>query len=114
MDNAVRVGGALLVLAGLYQLSPLKRVCLTECRSPLSFILSSWRDGRGGAFRMGLEHGIYCLGCCWLCPADFSWCSRSLCRARRRWPSAPNAAAQVSKLQSATVTTSRLCFAYRY
>jgi len=66
MDNAARIGGAILVLAGLYELSPLKRACLTKCRSPLSFILSSWRDGRGGAFRMGLEHGMYCLGCCWL------------------------------------------------
>ena len=66
MDNAARIGGAILALAGLYQLSPLKRACLTKCRSPLSFILSSWRDGRGGAFRMGLEHGMYCLGCCWL------------------------------------------------
>jgi len=66
MDNAARIGGAVLVLAGLYQLSPLKRLCLAKCRSPLSFILSSWRDGRGGAFRMGLEHGMYCLGCCWL------------------------------------------------
>jgi predicted metal-binding membrane protein len=66
IDNAARLGGAVLVLAGLYQLSPLKRVCLAKCRSPLSFILNSWRDGRGGAFRMGLEHGMYCLGCCWL------------------------------------------------
>jgi predicted metal-binding membrane protein len=66
MDNAARIGGAVLILAGLYQFSPLKRVCLTKCRSPLSFILGSWRDGRGGAFRMGLEHGMYCLGCCWL------------------------------------------------
>jgi predicted metal-binding membrane protein len=66
MDNAVRIGGLVLVLAGLYQLSPLKRVCLSKCRSPLSFVMSSWRDGYGGAFRMGLEHGAYCLGCCWL------------------------------------------------
>jgi predicted metal-binding membrane protein len=65
MDNAARIGGAVLILAGLYQVSPLKRVCLTKCRSPMSFILSSWRDGRGGAFRMGLAHGMYCLGCCW-------------------------------------------------
>lgn len=66
VDNAARLGGGLLVLTGLYQLSPLKRSCLTKCRTPLGFILSSWRDGYGGAFRMGLEHGIYCLGCCWL------------------------------------------------
>ncbi len=66
MDNAARIGGAVLVLAGLYQLSPLKRTCLSKCRTPMDFILGGWRDGTGGAFRMGLEHGAYCLGCCWL------------------------------------------------
>jgi predicted metal-binding membrane protein len=65
MSNASRISGALLVLAGLYQLSPLKHLCLTKCRTPLQFILSSWRDGYGGAFRMGFVHGAYCLGCCW-------------------------------------------------
>jgi predicted metal-binding membrane protein len=64
--NASRLGGGVLVLAGLYQLSPLKRSCLAKCRTPLDFIFSSWRDGYVGSFRMGLEHGIYCLGCCWL------------------------------------------------
>ncbi len=66
MEIAARAGGLVLVAAGLYQFSPLKRVCLSKCRSPLSFVLSSWRDGYGGAFRMGLQHGTYCLGCCWL------------------------------------------------
>jgi len=66
MANAARIGGSVLVLAGLYQLSPLKRSCLAKCRTPLDFILSSWRDGYMGSFRMGLEHGMYCLGCCWL------------------------------------------------
>jgi predicted metal-binding membrane protein len=66
MDNAARFGGGVLILAGLYQLSPLKRSCLSKCRTPLDFILGSWRDGYGGAFRMGLEHGAYCLGCCWM------------------------------------------------
>jgi predicted metal-binding membrane protein len=61
-----QAGGAILILAGIYQLSPLKHVCLAKCRSPLQFVLSSWRDGYGGAFRMGLAHGVYCLGCCWL------------------------------------------------
>jgi predicted metal-binding membrane protein len=65
MMNAPRIGGALLVVAGLYQLSPLKHLCLAKCRTPLQFILSSWRDGYGGAFRMGFVHGAYCLGCCW-------------------------------------------------
>lgn len=66
MTNAARLGGGVLMLAGIYQLSPLKHSCLSRCRTPLQFILGSWRDGYGGAFRMGLEHGTYCLGCCWL------------------------------------------------
>jgi predicted metal-binding membrane protein len=65
-EQASRVGGGCLVLAGLYQLSPWKRVCLAKCRTPLDFILDSWRDGYWGTIRMGLEHGAYCLGCCWL------------------------------------------------
>ena len=59
------IGGATLIVAGLYQLSPLKYVCLSKCRSPLGFLLTSWHDGHWGAFRMGLQHGVYCLGCCW-------------------------------------------------
>jgi predicted metal-binding membrane protein len=66
MDHAARIGGAVLLAAGVYQLSPLKSLCLTKCRSPFQFVLSAWRDGYGGAFRMGMEHGVYCLGCCWL------------------------------------------------
>ncbi len=66
MDNAARFGGGVIVLAGLYQLSPLKHSCLSKCRTPMNFILSSWREGYWGSFRMGLEHGLYCLGCCWL------------------------------------------------
>jgi predicted metal-binding membrane protein len=66
MDNAARIGGGVLVLAGLYQLSPLKYACLSKCRTPFAFILTSWRDGYLGSFRMGLEHGLYCLGCCWM------------------------------------------------
>ena len=66
MDNAALLGGVVLIAAGLYQLSPLKHVCLSKCRSPMQFVLHHWRSGYGGAFRMGLEHGAYCLGCCWL------------------------------------------------
>ena len=66
MMNAARIGGGILVLAGLYQLTPLKRVCLAKCCTPLDFIHGGWRDGSTGAFRMGLEHGIYCLGSNWL------------------------------------------------
>ena len=66
MTNAGRIGGAVIVAAGFYQLSPLKSVCLTKCRTPTQFVLAFWRNGYGGAFRMGVEHGLYCLGCCWL------------------------------------------------
>jgi len=66
MDNAARIGGGILVLAGLYQLSPLKHACLNRCRTPLQFIMTSWRDGTDGAIRMGALHGLFCLGCCWL------------------------------------------------
>jgi predicted metal-binding membrane protein len=61
----LRLAGALLLLAGLYQLSPLKRACLDACRSPLSFIMRLSRPGAAGALRLGLAHGLYCLGCCW-------------------------------------------------
>jgi predicted metal-binding membrane protein len=63
---AARVGGMVLVAAGFYQLTPLKDLCLAKCRTPISFIMTSWRDGAAGALRMGLLHGAYCLGCCWL------------------------------------------------
>jgi predicted metal-binding membrane protein len=59
------LGGAILIAAGAWQLTPIKGVCLRHCRSPLSFIARKWRPGRLGAFRMGLEHGAFCLGCCW-------------------------------------------------
>ena len=59
------VGGAILIAAGAYQLTPLKGGCLTQCQTPLGFLMSHWRDGPGGAFRMGLRHGVFCLGCCW-------------------------------------------------
>jgi predicted metal-binding membrane protein len=57
--------GATLLAAGLYQFTPIKRVCLTHCRSPFAFVAQHWRDGRAGALQMGLQHGAYCLGCCW-------------------------------------------------
>lgn len=59
------LAGSLLIAAGVYQWTPLKRACLRACRSPLSFLMSGWREGRLGAFRMGVSHGGYCLGCCW-------------------------------------------------
>ncbi len=59
------VAGAAVALAGLYELTPLKLRCLRHCRSPLHFLLGHWHDGRGGAVRMGVEHGAWCVGCCW-------------------------------------------------
>jgi predicted metal-binding membrane protein len=57
--------GVTLASTGLYQLTPLKRVCLIHCRSPFAFVAEHWREGRAGALAMGLRHGAYCLGCCW-------------------------------------------------
>ena len=59
------VSGAMLMAAGLYQLTPFKRACLQACQSPAAFLVKYWRAGRAGAFRIGLRHGWYCLGCCW-------------------------------------------------
>jgi predicted metal-binding membrane protein len=55
----------LLIAAGIYQLTPIKQACLKHCRSPIHFVMTGWRNGPGGAFRMGIEHGTYCVGCCW-------------------------------------------------
>jgi predicted metal-binding membrane protein len=60
------IGGGLLVAAGLYQLSPLKAACLRNCQAPLMFLGRHWQSGHRGALRMGLLHGLYCLGCCWV------------------------------------------------
>lgn len=59
------LGGGLLILAGLYQWSSLKEFCLRQCQSPLTFFMRHWRKGSGGALRMGVQHGLYCVGCCW-------------------------------------------------
>jgi predicted metal-binding membrane protein len=65
-DRAGRwVAGATLIVAAVYELTPLKDVCLGKCRSPLGFILGSWRPGNAGAVRMGAAHGAWCVGCCW-------------------------------------------------
>jgi len=57
---------ALLIAAGLYQLSPLKSACISQCRSPAQFISRNWRAGTAGAVRLGILHGAYCVGCCWV------------------------------------------------
>ena len=65
-DRAGRwVAGATLLVAAVYELTPLKDVCLGKCRSPLGFLLGSWRDGWSGALRMGVRNGAWCVGCCW-------------------------------------------------
>lgn len=60
------LGGVILILGGVYQWTPIKRTCVKHCRSPVQFISSNWRKGIFGAFIMGLEHGVFCLGCCWV------------------------------------------------
>jgi predicted metal-binding membrane protein len=60
------MGGALLIAAGVFQFSSVKNACLTHCRSPVGFIMTEWKEGRGGTFLMGIKHGGYCVGCCWL------------------------------------------------
>jgi predicted metal-binding membrane protein len=59
------IAGGILAIAALYEVTPLKNTCLSRCRSPLGFLIGSWRDGRWGALRMGAQHGAWCLGCCW-------------------------------------------------
>jgi predicted metal-binding membrane protein len=59
------VAGAVIVAAAIYQLTPLKDACLTKCRNPFMFVLQAWKPGRLGALRMGIEHGGWCVGCCW-------------------------------------------------
>jgi predicted metal-binding membrane protein len=65
-DEAGRyVTGGVIVAAAVYQVTPLKRTCLAECRSPMTFLAERWRDGRAGALELGIRHGAWCLGCCW-------------------------------------------------
>jgi predicted metal-binding membrane protein len=64
--SAPALGGTVLIFAGVYQWTPLKHACLARCRTPLAFLLNSWRNGRAGALAMGVQHGLYCAACCWL------------------------------------------------
>jgi predicted metal-binding membrane protein len=70
ITDAARMGslaaGLLLIATGMFQFTPLKQACLTQCRSPLGFFMTRWRPGIKGALSMGLEHGAFCVGCCWL------------------------------------------------
>jgi predicted metal-binding membrane protein len=66
ISSSRALSAGVLIAAGIYQVLPLKQLCLANCRSPLAFLTMRWRPGAIGAFRMGLEHGIYCVGCCWV------------------------------------------------
>jgi predicted metal-binding membrane protein len=66
VSTSPSLGGGILIVAGVFQLTPYKSACLKHCRSPLEFFMKSWRSGVGGALRMGFEHGVYCTGCCWI------------------------------------------------
>jgi len=65
-STSAYLGGGLLIAAGVFQWSRLKYVCLSHCRSPMSFLMSDWKEGPRGALKMGLRHGTYCVGCCWV------------------------------------------------
>ncbi|MFA7431427.1 MAG: DUF2182 domain-containing protein [Rhodospirillaceae bacterium] len=64
-DVQAWLAGGLLVVAGLYQFTPLKDLCLSQCRNPMTWFMGNWKNGTDGAWRMGLAHGAWCLGCCW-------------------------------------------------
>jgi len=66
MTAGMALASVILLAAGLYQLTPLKRACLRHCRSPVAFVTAHWRTGAAGAFRMGVVHGAFCVGCCWV------------------------------------------------
>ncbi len=66
VSTSAILGGSLLVMAGVFQLTPLKKACLIHCRSPLHFFMEGWKEGTGGALAMGARHGVYCVGCCWI------------------------------------------------
>jgi predicted metal-binding membrane protein len=66
VTTAIWLGAVILIGAGLWQFAPLKQACLRYCRTPIGFLTGRWRGGSAGAFRMGLDHGTHCLGCCWL------------------------------------------------
>ena len=64
--TSIALAGGTLIAAGIYQFTPLKQSCLRRCRSPLEFVMTHWREGSAGAFIMGTQHGMFCLGCCWV------------------------------------------------
>jgi predicted metal-binding membrane protein len=65
VSTSATLNGVLLAIAGVYQFTPLKKMCLANCRTPFAFLLGEWKPGVAGAFHMGLRHGVFCMGCCW-------------------------------------------------
>ncbi|HLX12814.1 MAG TPA: DUF2182 domain-containing protein [Bacteroidota bacterium] len=66
ISTSTKLGSGILLIAGVFQFTPFKNTCLTHCRSPLEFIMKHWKTGPAGALGMGVRHGTYCLGCCWM------------------------------------------------
>jgi predicted metal-binding membrane protein len=66
VTTSVTFGAVLLIAAGVWQFTPLKHACLRHCRAPAEFLTLHWRAGQSGALQMGMRHGVYCLGCCWM------------------------------------------------
>lgn len=67
METTSKILGAIILMAaGVFQFTPLKQKCLSYCRTPIDFIHRNWKEGKPGALRMGIENGMYCLGCCWI------------------------------------------------
>ncbi len=66
VSNSAFLGAGILIAAGVYQMTPVKDACLKQCQTPFAFVATHWRPGLGGAFRMGLHHGLFCVGCCWV------------------------------------------------
>lgn len=98
------LGAGVLIVAGLFQLTPLKRACLVHCRNPLSFLMTEWREGVRGALVMGWRHGAYCVGCCWLLMALLFVAGVM----DLRWVAALSAFVLAEKLVPARVGMSRL------
>ncbi len=66
VSKSIFLTSAILIMAGIYQWLPIKSICLEKCRTPLNFFLGNWKKGNSGALLMGIEHGSFCLGCCWV------------------------------------------------
>jgi predicted metal-binding membrane protein len=103
-SKSAALSAIVLALAGAYQFSPLKRACLRQCRSPVRFLATHWRPGMWGVFVLGMRHGAYCVGCCWMLMTllfvggvmNVVWIARcrSSCSSKRCCPAASAPAAR--------------------